>query len=117
MVKLVVLYVDVVQAYKGLQKEKSVLEKSLRALSTGKVEASEKDGTVEEGVCQESGNTAEESTAAVGDGKKASDTIETPQLIRSMPDHSEVNAMCTVLYYFNKTLQVYCMQDPLAIFH
>ena len=100
-----------------MQKEKSVLEKSLRALSPGKVEASEKYGAVEESVFQESGNTAEESAAAAVDGNKGSNTIETPQLMKSTPDHSEVNPMCTVLYYFNKTLQVCCMQDPLPIFH
>ena len=58
------LYVDVVQAYKDLQKEKSALEKSLRVLGTsGKVDSPEKDGDLEEGVKEESENTFKEITS------------------------------------------------------
>mgnify|MGYP002803869713 CR=1 FL=1 len=70
---------DVVQAYKGLQKEKSALEKSLRVLGTsGKVALAEKD--LDESVQDESGNTVKES---------ASDGTEIPQAQHVKPEHIE----------------------------
>ena len=54
--------VDVVQAYKGLQKEKSALEKSLRVLGTSeKVGPAEKDPN--ESVQDESENSVKETTS------------------------------------------------------
>ena len=57
------LHLDVVQEYKGLQKEKSALEKSLHVLSTGAtVDSGEKDSNDDRGAKEESENTAKEST-------------------------------------------------------
>jgi hypothetical protein len=68
--------VDVVQAYKGLQKEKSALEKSLRVLGTsGKVAPTEKDS--DESVQDSSGNTVKES---------ATDGAEIPQAQHLKPE-------------------------------
>ncbi|CAB3979634.1 GRIP and coiled-coil domain-containing 1-like [Paramuricea clavata] len=55
---------DVVQAYKGLQKEKNALEKSLRVLSTGgNVDSAEKDSDLDESLNEESENIVKESTS------------------------------------------------------
>lgn len=77
--------IDVVQAYKGLQKEKNALEKSLRVLSTGgNVDSAEKDSDLDESLNEESENTVKERT---------SDSTKIPQPQHFKPEKREVNTV------------------------
>ena len=79
------LHLDVVQAYKGLQKEKSALEKSLRVLSTGAtVDSGEKDCNDDGGVKEESENTAKECTF---------DSSKPPSSQEFKPEQAEVSLL------------------------
>ena len=83
------LHLDVVQAYKGLQKEKSALEKSLRVLSTGAtVDSGEKDSNDDGGLKEESENTAKESTF---------DSSKPPSSQEFKPEQTEVSLLTVIL--------------------
>ena len=82
-------HVDVVQAYKGLQKEKIALEKSLRVLSTGtNVDSAERDSNVDESTKEESENTVQEN---------ASDGSKLPQSQEFKSEQTEASVL-TVIY-------------------
>ena len=93
------LHLDVVQAYKGLQKEKSALERSLRVLSAGAtVDSGEKDSNDDGGVKEESENTAKESENTAKESENTAkesifDSSKPPSSQEFKPEQTEVSLL------------------------